>query len=180
MARSWPKQRNGTGVSHGSARGLHMPTHLVVAAGQISLRWRGCGNVWRTKWQLPGFRLHLRQSSQGGLQCSSSNKISPSENPSTPKWAISSSNVLPRVAYPASGRMMTMMCCRRAPSSAYPEGLCGADRKPLDVEPCFRPPRGLHADTRLCGESGGCDGGIRQELAAGVTTLCPSATSKPV
>src|SRR5215471_17318810 len=32
----------------------------------------------------------------------------------------------------------------------------------------LRPPRGSHADTRLCRNARGCDGRVRQELAAGI------------
>jgi hypothetical protein len=38
----------------------------------------------------------------------------------------------------------------------------------VDVDIGLRPPRGSHADSRLCGDSGSGNGRIRKELAAGV------------
>jgi transposase len=50
-----------------------------------------------------------------------------------------------------------------APAKTVPIG------RSMDVDISLRAPRGSHADTRLRGNPRGCDGGICEELAAGVT-----------
>src|SRR5215475_11209999 len=49
------------------------------------------------------------------------------------------------------------------------EGTCGPSRVAVDVDADVRLPRGPHADTRLRGDARGGYGGVRQELAAGMT-----------
>ena len=55
-----------------------------------------------------------------------------------------------------------------APLSGASEGTRGTGRKPLDVDAGLRLPRGPHADARLRADARGGDGGVREELAAGV------------
>jgi hypothetical protein len=74
--RRWPTQQTSIGASHKSARGLHIPIHPAVAAGDLSLRWQGYGSVWRRK--LPPQEPRLgRPKHSGPHSSSSSNKFSP-------------------------------------------------------------------------------------------------------
>jgi len=41
----------------------------------------------------------------------------------------------------------------------------------MDVDARLRLPPGPHANARLCGDARGLDGGVRQELAAGVAPV---------
>src|SRR5262249_34696618 len=49
------------------------------------------------------------------------------------------------------------------------EGDGSAGRRAMAVDARFRPPRGPHAYPRLRDDARGSDGGVRQELGAGVT-----------
>src|SRR5215469_5622913 len=42
----------------------------------------------------------------------------------------------------------------------------------MAMDASLRPPRGLYADARLRADARGCDGGVRQELAAGIGPPC--------
>jgi len=43
-------------------------------------------------------------------------------------------------------------------------------RDPMDVDAGFRPSRRPHAHSRICGDTRGRHGSIREELAAGIST----------
>jgi hypothetical protein len=48
----------------------------------------------------------------------------------------------------------------------------GAGGAFIDVDARLRPPRKPHADAQLRGDARGRDGGVREELAAGMTKKC--------
>ena len=49
----------------------------------------------------------------------------------------------------------------------------------MGVDPGLWLPRGSHADTRLRADARGCDGGVREELAAGIRSWRPPAAITP-
>ena len=65
---------------------------------------------------------------------------------------------------------MISMYWPMALSSAHHEGGGSAGRAVLDEDARLRASRGPHADTRLRADTRGHDGGVREELAAGVVS----------
>src|SRR5262249_872859 len=56
----------------------------------------------------------------------------------------------------------------RSERSRHRAGPRPRGRPAMAVDARLRPPRGPHADLRLRGDAGGCEGGVGQELAAGI------------
>jgi hypothetical protein len=79
----------------------------------------------------------------------------------------SSSNARQLVAHPASGTTTISTCSPTPLSSA------ASSRFRLEVDTGFLALRRSNAHTRLCRNPRGRDGGVREELAAGVIRLCP-------
>jgi hypothetical protein len=68
-----------------------------------------------------------------------------------------------------SARPINPLRTKRYPRGRpHDEASRGAGRLAVDVDARLRAPRESHADVRLCRDPRGCDGGVCQELAAGV------------